>query len=79
MERPSPYVLGELIVQQNYHVCIDANESETNFQICIHEKDVIYSRGHGKMLITEVLEEIITSMKSIRRPHFDAVCLQGSC
>lgn len=52
--------LQELMVQQNYCVCIyleintftgqGANGSETNYT---HKKHVIYSRGHGKVPITE--------------------------
>lgn len=53
----APTFLGELMVQQNHHVCLyldtnmftglGANGSETDFQNCEHEKHIIiiYSRG----------------------------------
>lgn len=51
----APTLLGELMVQQNHHICIyldtnmftglGANGSETDFQNCEYEKHVISSRG----------------------------------
>lgn len=46
-------------------------------RIYAHEKHVIYSWGRGKVPVTERDGGIIPSMKSIRRAHFDAVCLQS--